>query len=351
MLPVEIVLAPDWWHAHAGLTFDRDFFFHPARRVEDERKMERVLHARWGRFGLGADRDRDLPLIGATHLAAGFLLSEMLGCRVDYLADRPPQVIPAHRADLAVDAGAAFRSDAFRRFDALCGALRARFGRLAGDVNWGGVLNVALDLRGQDLFIDWAERPDDVRAFFRGIAGVLDRFTASVAAETGTTSISVNRSVRHVDPAIHLHSGCSHTMISAADYERFLLEFDAAWSLRHARYGLHHCGPDAHRFADAYAKIPNLRFLDAGWGSDLAVLRRRLPEAFLNIRLSPAELVKMAPEAIRAAARRLVAAAGGPARAGLCCVNLDATVKDEQVAALFEAADEIRREAVAAVAR
>ena len=94
MLPVDIVLGPDWWHAHAGICFDRDFFFHPARRVQDERKMERILYERWGRWGLGEDRERDIPLVGATHLAAGFMLSEMLGCNVEYRQDAPPQVLP-----------------------------------------------------------------------------------------------------------------------------------------------------------------------------------------------------------------------------------------------------------------
>ena len=93
ILPVEIVLAPAWWYHHEGIAFDEDFFYHPVRRVEVERKMERVLYERWGRFGLGADRERDLPLVGAVHLAAGYLVSEMLGCRVDYLADAPPQVV------------------------------------------------------------------------------------------------------------------------------------------------------------------------------------------------------------------------------------------------------------------
>ena len=39
MLPVDIVLHPSWWHHHEGITFDEDFFFHPARRVEAERQM------------------------------------------------------------------------------------------------------------------------------------------------------------------------------------------------------------------------------------------------------------------------------------------------------------------------
>ena len=58
MLPVEIVLAPGWWHRHAGITFDEDYFFHPAKRVEAERKMEQTLFERWGRFGLAPTTTR-----------------------------------------------------------------------------------------------------------------------------------------------------------------------------------------------------------------------------------------------------------------------------------------------------
>ena len=64
-LPAEIVLAPAWWHDREGITFDESFFFHPARRVEEERRMERALYERWGRFGLGEHRHEDRPEIGA----------------------------------------------------------------------------------------------------------------------------------------------------------------------------------------------------------------------------------------------------------------------------------------------
>lgn len=67
MLPVDIVLGPAWWHHHEAVTFDEDFFYHPARRVEVERRMEKALHERWGRFGLGENHDRDLPVLGAVH--------------------------------------------------------------------------------------------------------------------------------------------------------------------------------------------------------------------------------------------------------------------------------------------
>lgn len=68
LLPVDIVLAPSWWYKNAAITFDESFFYHPIRRVEVEKHMERVLFERWGKFGLGQH-----------HLAACFFISKMLG--------------------------------------------------------------------------------------------------------------------------------------------------------------------------------------------------------------------------------------------------------------------------------
>jgi len=121
-LPVDIVLAPEWWHKNAGITFDRDFFFHPARRVEDEQKMERILYERWGKYGLGADRNDKRPEIGAVHLAAGFFISEILGCRVDYSENRPPVVRSANRQELEIDAGGAYKTDAYKKFESILDA-------------------------------------------------------------------------------------------------------------------------------------------------------------------------------------------------------------------------------------
>ena len=56
-LPVDIVLAPEWWFKNTGITFDRDFFFHPLKRIESEQRMEKELFDRWGKYGLGADKD------------------------------------------------------------------------------------------------------------------------------------------------------------------------------------------------------------------------------------------------------------------------------------------------------
>jgi len=342
-LPVEVVFHPSWWHKYAGISFDRDFFYDPRRRLEDERRMERVLHERFGDLGLGEDRDRDLPVIGPVHNAAGYLLSEMLGCRIEYKEDVPPQVVPAGREDLELDVDAAFRSEAFGRLTRLVEALKRSHGRLAGDVNWGGVLNLALDLRGQAIFLDMLDCPEDVRVFFGRIAGVIDRFTAYVEGETGTTSVSVNRAVRLLRPPVFLHSECALTMISTEHYESFLRPYDAAWSERRRPFGIHYCGSDPHRFAEAFAGLPHLDFLDVGWGGDLAVLRGKLPKTFLNIRMSPVEIANQSVEEVRQAIETRVAASGDPYLTGVCCVNMDDRVTDDRVRAIFETAFWLRR--------
>jgi hypothetical protein len=344
MLPVDVVLHPSWWHRHAGIAFDEDFFFHPVRRVEAERRMEQVLYERWGRYGLGRQHDRDLPQLGPVHLAAGYIIPAMLGCRIEYREDASPQVIAAHLDRLDVSREAPFASAAFRRYEALIDALKARFGYVVGDIGWGGLLNTALDLRGEAFLMDVVDSPDEATRFVGDLASVIERFVRHMAQTTGSTSISVNRNVRHIAQPVYLHSECSNVMISTALYERMFLPFDAQWSRRLRPFGIHHCGADPHRYAASYAKVPGLDFLDVGWGGDVAVLRRHLPKVFLNLRLSPVEIAKQPPDEIRRTVRGLVHASDNPWLTGVCCINMDEQVTDQQVAAIFEEVELLRAE-------
>ncbi len=337
------MLHPSWWHHHAGITFDADFYYHPQKRVEVERQMERVLYAKWGQYGFGQDRDRDIPQIGAVHLAAGFLVSEMLGCRVEYPADAAPQVIPASLETLALEPERAFRSQAFRRFEKLADDLKTRYGYLKGDVNWSGILNIALDLRGQAIFTDLLDQPEAAQAFFGKIAHVIEQFTSRIRSQTGTTSIAVNRNVRNIPAPVYLHSECSHTMIGVKTYAQHLLPFDVAWSRQHRPYGIHYCGADPHRYARAFAQVPHLDFLDLGWGGSVKLLRQHLPHTFFNLRLSPVEIVHQSAETIRATLTQLVEDSGNPWLTGICCINMDQQVGDEKIAAIFETVAQLRQ--------
>lgn len=343
-IPVDIVLAPEWWHKHTGITFDRDFFFHPLKRLESEQQMEKELYDRWGKYGLGADKDRAKPEIGAVHLAAGYMISEMLGCEVKYTENHPPAVVVANRENLEIQTEATFKSKVYKDFVNLAEKLKSKFGYLTGDVNWGGVLNIAMDLRGDQIMMDLLMSPDEVKSHFNSIAGIIEKFTGQVESATGTTSISVTRSVRHLPRPVFLHSECSHTMVSCEDYEQFLMPIDVKWSTEKGYFGIHYCGNDPHRYAESFAKLPKLDFLDLGWGGDVIHLRKFLPNTFFNIRLSPVELVTMTVDEIHTTITKLVTESGNPALTGVCCINMDDKVTDDKIDAIFEAVGQFNSE-------
>ena len=345
LLPVEIVLAPQWWYKNENITFDRNFFYNPSKRVEVERKMEQALYDRFGQYGQGSDRDKNLPQIGAVHLAAGFLLSEMLGCKVEYKADTPPQVIPLEMDDItALNIDTVFNSPAYKKVVNLVESLKTTYGGIVGDINWGGILNIALDLRGQNLFMDMFDKPEQVQEFFNKIASVLERFTREIQSETGTSSISVNRTVKHFDKPIFLHSECSHTMISVGDYEKFLFDTDCKWSNMNRPFGIHYCGNDPQRYAEIFAKIPHLDFLDVGSGGDVKQLRKYLPNTFFNLRLSPVDIIDQDPEQIRKTIIELVGHSKDPYLTGICCINMDEKVSDEKIDVIFKTVEELKKE-------
>ncbi|HBE43725.1 MAG TPA: hypothetical protein DDW27_21540 [Bacteroidales bacterium] len=342
ILPVEVVFHPSWWFKNTGITFDEDFFYHPSKRVESEKRMEEELYNRFGMYGLGRDRKKELPVVGAVHNAAGYLISEMLGCKVGYFEDSAPQVYPANHEDLKIYTDDIFGTRIFKKVENLLDKLKSKYGYLYGDINWGGILNSALDLQSEKIFIDFFDKPEETRDYFRKIAKVIEQFTTFIARETGTTSVSVNRLVYHFDKPVFLHSECSHTMISVEDYENFLLPFDIEWSRKFRPFGVHYCGVDPDRMAESFAKIPDLDFLDVGWGGDVKILRKYLPGTFLNIRLSPVEIINQTNDEIRETITRLVNDSGNPFLTGVCCINMDDKVEDGKVMEIFKTVEDLR---------
>jgi hypothetical protein len=270
----------------------------------------------------------------------------MLGCRVEYRQDAAPQVIPAGMDRVDVDPDRIFNSDGFLRLVKLQQQLKSKYGFLAGDINWSGVLNIALDLVGQNIFTDMLLDPDAIRTQFSLIAQVIERFTDGIGKLTGTTSVSVNRNVRHMEQPVFLHSECSHTMISTNLYEDFLLPVDLAWSQSHRPFGIHYCGKDPHRYAQSFATIPNLDFLDLGWGGDVALLRKHLPNTFLNIRLDPVAINNYSEDELAGAIASKLEDSGNPWLTGVCCINMDDAVQDDKVEVIFRTVEEVRRQAL-----
>jgi hypothetical protein len=207
---------------------------------------------------------------------------------------------------------------------------------LKGDVPLHSVLNVAIDLRGQDYFIDMIENRPMVEHLHQIIARTIYEVGRRVKARTGNVAISVNRIIASFDPSIFTVPNCSLQMISAQMYRDLLLEHDTWLGRGLPPLGFHHCGSNAHKFAPLYARGGAV-YLDVGWGSDIAACRAALPDAWLSLRLNPVKMKEATPEEAAADTEGLLQAHGAPwDKVAVCCINMDYGTPDEVVRAMFE---------------
>jgi len=335
-VPVEFVFNPNWWFRNYGISFDRPFYFDRDARIANNLLMRRALYER---FGLGEPDPEPRPVIGSMHVAGGFVVPALLGVEIRFADHEAPWQVASN---LGRDQVLALKvpdlqstwpmSELIPQMD----ALQQEFGWVAGDFNTDGVLNTALQVRGQQLFIDMLEDEQVAEHLFTVVTETQARVAEYVRRRTGTCSVAVNRSILNVDSAIYVHANCSAQMISPALFGKQLLRYELLLARRLPPYGIHHCGNNTHLFAELYTQT-NLRFLDVGWGSDASRVRAALPQTFLNLRLSPMRMLNEPASVIRGDVERLLAAAGGPRNAGLCCINMDYGTPDENVRAVIEA--------------
>jgi hypothetical protein len=338
----EFIFNPNWWFRNCGISFEAPFYLDRERRIRDDMTMRRALRER---FGIGDGGAEPRPVIGSQFVAGGFVVPALLGVEIRFADNQAPWPVPRELGRdecLALAPPEIETTWPMSRLMADMDALEKEFGYLTGDFDTDGILNTALLLRGQQLFLDMLEDQALAAHLFGVITETQARVAAYLRAHTGTSSVSVNRSILGVDPAIHLHSNCSVQMISPALYANTLLPFERRLAEALPPYGIHHCGNNLHLFAKHYAATGAV-FYDVGWGSDVARCSQALLDAFLNLRLSPVRMLQEPAETVRRDTLRLLEAAGRSAGVGVCCINMDYGTPDGNVAAVLRAAEEFAR--------
>jgi hypothetical protein len=347
-IPADVVFHPNWWHQNYGLSFDRDFFYDPERRVWQESRMRGLLYDRFGDLGLGQKDAPRRPIVGPVLMGSGYIVQEILGCQVKYQDNGNPWVLPRNLSEAAAWALEVpediERTPSMRALLSLMATLEEGYGYLQGDVPLHSVLNVAIDLRGQDYFIDLIENQPLAEHLHRVIARTIYEVGRRVMARTGSVAISVNRIIASFNPAIYIIPNCSLQMISPAMYEGLLLEHDTWLGRQLPPLGFHHCGDNAHRFAPLYARAGAV-YLDVGWGSDIDACRAALPGAWLSLRLNPVKMKDATAEEAAADTEGLLQAHGAPwDKVAVCCINMDYGTPDEVVRAMFQTVARYRGE-------
>lgn len=344
-LPLEFVFMPSWWHHHYGVDFGPGFYLDRETRIQNEQTMTRALRDRFGGMGLGQESIDRRPIIGSKHVAGGFVMPALMGCRIRFSPDASPWPEPAGLTDDQIQnlqVPDVRNTWPMNELLADMDALEREFGTVEGDFDLDGVLNLALHLRGQQLFNDLTESPHLARRLLDICARTMVEVAQCVRPRTGSVAIATNRMITHVDASLFLHSNCSVQMISPTTFAEFLLRPELYLAQHMQPYGIHHCGGHMERYGSVYAQVPAV-FFDVGWGSDLAACRELLPQAFFSLRLSPARLRRQSPAEAAADAEHLLSTCPHLERAGVCCINVDDGTPDDNLWAIYEVVERYRR--------
>ena len=89
-------------------------------------------------------------------------------------------------------------------------------------------------------------------------------------------------------------------------------------------------------------RFPEVCFFDVGWGSDLALCRQKLPQAFLNLRYGPVES-ETRSQKVRADSLSMLQVSASE-KTGICCINMDHDVPMGNIATVILTVAEYRKE-------
>ena len=334
---VDITFHPSWWHKHTGVEFDEKFWFDADYRTEADIVMRRKLFEYFGDFGIGEENPAPRPILFSDLLACGFLYSQLLGCEIQFSKDDAPQVLSAKLTEDQIRSLSTPDLDhhpIWQKVQQQIDLYLAKYGYVESAINLMGIQNIALDLWGEDLFLDYYDDESDLHTHLLDVITELSLdigkrlYAVSKVVSGGVTSI-----IKQTVPDVYLTSNCSVTMISNDLYCEKLLPYDTRLANAFPCFGIHHCGSNMENVIDGYLKVPNLRFLEIGAGSDLTAIAQAIKgeDIVSCIRYSPVALKTDTMEIIRQKTVDAIHAFGSDEKLCFSCVGIDKDISTEKV--------------------
>ena len=207
--------------------------------------------------------------------------------------------------------------------------IEAKAGRIHGYLNYQGILNIALKVRGNEIFIDMMDDPEWTRRFFRHIM-------ENMAATAKLVQERQERSGFRT--GVFSVSNCVINMVSPAQYEEFVLPLDMELSTRFPTFGVHTCNWDATPYLEPLRKINKMGYLDTGATADLARMKRMFPDTRRCVLYGPVELEHKNEGEIFEDVRRI---AGEYGPCDIALADVENTTPDVRVRYFLRAAAEV----------
>ena len=326
-IPLGVGFYPDWWFRGYGISFNKEYYFNPDYRAESQMKMQKLLHERFGDVGMGNPEPAPRPLVTFGMV----MLPAIFGCEIIFEDGALPWAMPMNLSKEECDK--LVRPDLpnvypMKEMLAQIDHMKSKYGHVVGDINTTGVQNLALKLRGEELYIDYFEDPDFSHRLLKFCAECMIDLWRLIYPITGTGAIDVTPMC---DPSIYCVPNCTVEQISGDTYEEFGLPYDNMLSEACHPFGIHHCG-NLDPVVEVYAKVKNLVFMEAGFGTDFAGARKILgPDVAFNARISPVLMKNGSSEEVEAAVKDAIDQGAPLHNFSIDTVGLTDGVPDENV--------------------
>jgi methanogenic corrinoid protein MtbC1/uroporphyrinogen-III decarboxylase len=341
--PLGVGFYPDWFYQEYGISFDEKYYFDPETRVEARMEIDRRLYERFGDVGLGDPDPKPKPLItfGMVMLPAVF------GCEIVYEKHALPWAMPLNLSEdevMKLQIPDIFNAYPMTQMIGQIEYLKNKYGRVVGDINTTGVLNLALKIRGDQLYIDFFENPELCHHLLNVCAKCMIRLFEFNRKTTGTGALDVTPMC---NPKLSVLPNCTVEQISLETYKKFVLEYDNRVADACGSVGIHHCG-SVDEVLEGYARVHHLEFIEIGFGSDVRKTREVFgPHVAVNARISPVLMKNGTPQDVAAEVRRLIDNGAPLDNFSIDTVGLTHGTPDENVKTALRTAAEygkIRRE-------
>lgn len=323
----EIGFTPLWYRQALGIDFGERWHTDPAYREGSLELMAREVRRRFPEIEIGRTGPDGEPVDLLTGAYGGALVAALYGMPIRYAAGNWPTNEHRFIDEAALDRLTPPDLDRNPLFANLLDQMdwiERRRGRIEGFVNWQGVLNNAMRIRGQEIFSDMLLRPELARRLLRCVADTIRDGLRRVLDRQRRSGVEY----RHATV-----SNCVVNMISPAQYREFLLPFDAELGREFGLLGIHNCAWDATPYLPEYARVPGVGYVDMGLDSDLPQARRLFPNARRALMYTPMDLARKPSRELRADFER-IAREYGPC--DVVMADIEAGTPDERVR---EAAD------------
>jgi len=338
-IPLGVGFYPDWFNKHYGISFGREYYFDPEVRIEARMEIEKGLYERFGDVGLGNPDPEPKPLITFGMV----MLPTIFGCEIIYKDDALPWAMPLNlSADevMKLEVPDLFNAYPMAEMIKQIEYLKEKYGEVVGDINTTGVQNLALKIRGDQLYFDFYENPELCRHLLKICTESIIQLFEFNHKTTGTGAIDVTPMC---DPKLYVFPNCTAEQISLETYESQILEYDNQVADACHPVGIHHCG-SVDEVLDGYAKVRHLEFIEIGFGSDVKRTREVFgPDVAVNARISPVLMKNGAPEEVAAEVRRLIDNGAPLANFSIDTVGLTYGTPDENVRTALKTAAEYGR--------